>query len=215
MRILIFLLALVAASAAQAQSQYAWFSAGKTCEGGSKMTYQVGVPFTISVCAQNTIPACGFTAHVEADSPDEDGLFLIVHRELHAAFSDSTAMRQPSRTDPLPIISDSSMSSYAADLGGTGIAGDSSVFHDLPLMTLTLIATPAAASARRRLHLSTYSTIGFPIPNAQYPTQPCADGYDVLLDAVPIYLDAQTLSTPWTRTTYGAARFMTGARELQ
>jgi len=184
--------------------QRAWFSAGNGCEGGSKITYTVGVPFTISFCTQNEVPSCGFTAQLETNVPAESGLFTLLNRTLHPAFSD------PNNTPPfpMPIVADVANSPYFHDLGGTGLGGDASLYDNRPLMVLTLVATPAAAAERRIIDLSPYSTIGIPIPNPQYPNQPCADGYDVPFGVTPMYLDADTILTPWTRTSYGRTRFV-------
>lgn len=202
----ILMIYLFAYSALAQTPQRAWLSAGEGCEGGSKLTYTVGVPFKVSFCAQNEVPSCGFTVQMEADTPNENGLFLITGRTLHHAFSDPNTLVEPSPAKPFPIVSDPANSPYYFDLGGTGIAGDASLYDNHPLLTLTLVATPAAAAERRVIGLSDFSVMGIPIPDPQYPNQPCANGYDVPFGLTPIYLDASTLATPWSRVSYGVAR---------
>jgi len=199
----IILVAFVILAPAHAQGVRAWFSAGEGCEGGSKIAYTVGAPFKISFCAQNEVPSCGFSAQLETNDSAEDGMFVVIGRTLHPAFSD------PNNTPPfpMPVVADVADSIYFHDLGGTGMAGDASLFDNRPLMTLTLVAMQPAAAQRRVIGLSDFSTMGIPIPDPQYPNQPCASGYDLPFGVTPIYLDADTLLTPWSRTTYGVSRF--------
>lgn len=216
MKALLLALALAAPLAAQAQTPppptlRAWLSAGTGCEGGSKLTYTVGVPFAVSLCAQNEAPACGFTAQLEADLPEESGLFQILRRTLHPAFDDPTAPWN--FATPLPVVHDPANSPYFYDLGGTGMAGDASIFDNRPLMTVTLVATPAAAAQRRVIGLSEWSGIGIAVPDPQYPAQPCAGPADMAFGLTPIYLDASTLPTPWLKPAKGLALKSHGAAE--